>query len=170
MNLDNLESFDKKEFLNQVNNYKKLISNSSFIQEDLVALLTEQSTKIEGSTLTRKEVALLQKYGKPSGKPVEHDQMVKNHINALYKVINFCRFKTSIEIPMIEEVNKILLNKINNLGMIESGRVVNRSSGKIRDYQVEWEFNKNAKHEFIHYSEVISQLSKILVENNAKCR
>lgn len=169
MILDYLESFHKDAFLEQVHNYKTFISNSSFVQDDLVRLITEQSTKMEGSTLSRKEVAGLHKYGRPSGKPRDHDQMVKNHIDALCLVLNYCRFKVGLKVSDLQKINRTLLRNIKTLGTTEGGRLVDRSSGEIRDYPVYWEFAKSIKHEFMHHSEILKYLPHVLNQHNEKC-
>lgn len=87
-------------------------------------LITNQSTVIEGSSLTEIETQLLLNENiTPKGKPLEHSLMTKDHYNALIFTLGLANSKTAITSRVLQEIS----SKIMKL----TGSVYNTVLGKV---------------------------------------
>jgi len=83
--------------------------------------LTFHSTSIEGATLTQVETEVLIESGLPAkGKPLEHNNMVKDHYDALVFACNEARKKRPITTQFIQEIGALVMKStggtINQIG------------------------------------------------------
>ncbi|HEY0656010.1 MAG TPA: Fic family protein [Chryseosolibacter sp.] len=76
----------------------------NFEQFNLYAI-THHSTRIEGSSLTQEETnVLLEKGSSIGGKPIEHQNMVLDHYEALIYILDEARKKTPVTVSFIQEI------------------------------------------------------------------
>lgn len=86
--------------------------------------IVHHSTVIEGSTLTEVETRLLLDESlTPSGKPLEHSLMVKDHYNALQYVLKEAEKKTAVTPAFIQNINAHVMQS--------TGKVYNTVFGEI---------------------------------------
>lgn len=84
--------------------------------------ITHHSTKIEGSTLTAEETnVLLEKGLSIGGKPIEHQNMVLDHDEALTFVLKQAAAKRALSIAFLQEIAAALMRR--------TGKVVNSVLG-----------------------------------------
>jgi Fic family protein len=73
---------------------------------------THHSTKIEGSTLTQEETnTLLEKGISVGGKPIEHQNMVLDHYDALVFVLEEAKKKRTITVSFIQEISTKVMRR-----------------------------------------------------------
>lgn len=74
--------------------------------------ITHHSTRIEGSSLTQEETnVLLEKGISIGGKPLEHQNMVVDHYEALLYVLEHAKKKSLITVPFIQEIASRVMRK-----------------------------------------------------------
>jgi Fic family protein len=85
--------------------YKKTAGIAINAEQFNLYSITHHSTKIEGSTLTQEETnTLLEKGISIGGKPIEHQNMVLDHYDALVFVLEEAKKKRSITGSFIQEI------------------------------------------------------------------
>src|ERR1017187_7983538 len=84
--------------------------------------ITFHSTSIEGSTLTQVEAEVLIESGLPAkGKPLEHNNMVKDHYDALVFACNEAKKKRAITTEFVQEIAAHVMKS--------TGGIVNQMGG-----------------------------------------
>jgi Fic family protein len=85
--------------------------------------ITHHSTRIEGSSLTQEETnVLLEKGTSIGGKPLEHQNMVLDHYEALLYVLEKAKKKSPITVELIQEIAAKV--------MLRTGKEINSMLGK----------------------------------------
>jgi len=74
--------------------------------------ITNHSTRIEGSTLTANEAVVLIQSGVPaSGKPIEHNNMVLDHHEALQVVLQEARLKRTLTVEFLQTIAGLVMRR-----------------------------------------------------------
>ena len=82
-----LDSYNKKKFLEELQDYKDSLLKHPMEASSIISSLIENSTRIEGSTLTKKEVEDLLEYGIEPNKPDHEKAMVRDYSDGLLFVM-----------------------------------------------------------------------------------
>jgi Fic family protein len=92
--------------------YKKTAGIAINAEQFNLYSITHHSTKIEGSTLTQEETnTLLEKGISIGGKPIEHQNMVLDHYDALVFVLEEAKKKRSITVSFIQEITTKVMRR-----------------------------------------------------------
>ena len=98
---------------------------------NLIAIV-HHSTKIEGCTLTELETQVLLNDGlTPKGKPLQDSLMVTDHYAALTFALSKARVKKPITVPLIKEINSIVIRNTARIYNTIFG-IIDASSGAFR--------------------------------------
>lgn len=132
-----------------------------------MTVLTFNSIGIEGANLTQLETDVFLKRNVVNPKKEKSDYlMTLDHYNALAYALELSADKKPITIEVLETINRIALKHSENVELLDGteSRYIDRSSGKIRDYQVWW-----GDHEFMHYSKIREALKPVIENINEGC-
>lgn len=125
--------------------------------------ITHHSTRIEGSSLTQEETnVLLEKGTSIGGKPLEHQNMVLDHYEALLYVLENARKKTPVSVPFIQEIAARVMQRTGKEINSISGTSDERK-GELRKVSV-----SAGGHYFVDASKVPSLISKLAKAVNDK--
>lgn len=123
--------------------------------------ITFHSTALEGSTLTIADAELLLDKGlTPKGKPIEHQQMVLDHHNALKHTLSLAEQKT----PVTPE----LIQKIAAMVMKSTGAEINTVFGTYDSSKGDLRLNnvRAGDHYFVNYDKVKPLFNKLATKIN----
>ena len=163
--MKHLKSYDEDEFLEVLNYYRHCVSKAPLIESSIINLLIENSTRIEGSTLTNKEIENMLEHGMTPNKPEKHKNMVRDYSDALLFVVKHYQNKIPLSKSILELLNHYVMKRNGEVKKLKSGRLIDTSTGKIRDYQVSW-----GKYQFMHHSKIEKNLESALSSINHRAR
>lgn len=102
--------------------YKRTAATALNVHQFNLYAITHHSTRIEGSTLTQEETnVLLEKGSSIGGKPVEHQNMVLDHYDALLFVLDHAKKRTPITVDFIKSIGGLVMQR--------TGRTINSALG-----------------------------------------
>ncbi|NJL74793.1 MAG: Fic family protein [Saprospiraceae bacterium] len=156
-----------KEILTLIEAYKKLDLSAviDYSKFNLYAI-THHSTNIEGSTLTEVETnLLLDEDLTPSGKPLVHTLMTKDHYQALLYVIEKAKERSIVDEALVKNINALVLK--------QTGTVYKTVLGDIDSAKGEYRLNnvRAGNRYFVSYDKVPSltrSFCQLLQSNLAK--
>ena len=125
--------------------------------------ITHHSTRIEGSTLTEIETALLLDEGiAAKGKPLDHSLMVEDHFHAIKMTLELAEQKN--------EITPDLLKTIASSVMKRTGSIVNAAAGSWDSSKGEYrKASVRTQHQyFVAYDKVPDLVDKLCAEINKK--
>lgn len=100
------------EIENQTGLYRKGAAAVLNIADFNRMAITSHSTRIEGSTLTLNEtISLLEKGIPATGKPIDHQNMVIDHHEALFFILNNAKEKRPLSIGFIQEIAALAMRR-----------------------------------------------------------
>lgn len=150
-----------------VNEYQSLNLNNVLDHEKFNQYaIVHHSSSIEGSTLTENETRLLLEEGvTPSGKPLAHSLMVKDHYEALLFVLDAASKKVKPDIDFIKKVNAKVMRSTGSVYQTVFGEI-DASKGLFRKGNV-----SAGGSYFVNFEKVESytnEFARSLQENLAK--
>ncbi|MCY4217206.1 MAG: Fic family protein [Flavobacteriaceae bacterium] len=157
-----LDSYDKKKFLEELHDYKDSLVKHPIEASSIISALIENSTRIEGSTLTQKEVEDLLEYGIEPNKPDHEKSMVRDYSDGLLFVMKLYQNKIPLSIQSLEPLNRNVMKRNGEVKPVGVDRVVDTSLGKIRNVDVSWGW-----HRFMPHAQVKENLELVLSFINA---
>lgn len=146
-----------KEIEEKTSEYKNSVEavlNST--QFNLIAL-THHSTKIEGSTLSIIETqTLLEKAIPATGKPIQHQNMVLDHHEALEFILEQAKVKTRLDVSLLQRIEGIVMRRTGNVVKSVLGET-NEAKGDFRKVNV-----SAGGHYFVNFSNVENLVKKLI--------
>jgi Fic family protein len=125
--------------------------------------ITHHSTRIEGSTLTQEETnVLLEKGTSIGGKPIEHQNMVLDHYEALLYVLEHARKKSPVTVNLIQQIGSRVMSR--------TGKEVNSMLGQSDERKGDLrKVNVSAGgHYFVDSAKVPALIAKLVTTVNDK--
>ncbi len=125
-------SFDKRQFLNKVEEYQKALGKFRLDQQSVIYYLVHQSTAMEGSTLTQIEAEHLVRHGMKTGRDTQSEAMVKNYSDGLFQMLYWTRQKQTIGFKQLQELNHLVMKDNGLLRQLNTGEMINTALGDLR--------------------------------------
>lgn len=138
--------------------YSSTLDTVLNVQEFNKIAITSHSTRMEGSTLTLSEAVNLIEKGIPAtGKPIDHQNMVLDHYEALEFVLERASKKSVVDLPLIKSIASKTMRR--------TGRIVNsvlgntdETLGELRRVNV----SAGGKY-FVDQSKVLEMLDRLIL-------
>ena len=137
----------------------EVIDHEKFSQYAIV----HHSTTIEGSTLTAIETQLLLDEGvTPSGRPLLHSLMAKDHFDALQEVIKQAGNHRAVSVETIQDINARVMKHTGNIYETVFGKI-DASKGEFKKGNVQ-----AGNTYFVNYDKVVSYTKELVKKINEK--
>lgn len=148
------------EYLNLSKNYYDLERHNSY-------LMSYHSTTIEGSTLTPIEAqTFLEKGLTAAGKPLEHHNMLKDHLEALGFVISQSQKKERISIELIQKIAALVKKNTGTVYNTALGSF-DTAKGDLRLLNVRAGITRDS---FMNHTEILPSLKQLCVDINSNIK
>jgi Fic family protein len=143
--------------------YNKIAGAVLNVEQFNLYALTHHSTKIEGSTLTLEETnALLEKGTSIGGKPIQHQNMVLDHQEALEWMLVASKEKKPISVSFLQELSARVMRR--------TGREINSILGNTSESQGDFRtVNVSAGgYYFVDQAKVVPMVNDLVLKINER--